>query len=148
MPINTNVAAPISAPLNLTEDTAGISLQVGTPPTLSGQATMSMALTFGYDTGSTPHATPGFFVQPATITEGVSLSASGFNATSTLGAADATVTGGSAAVSAAETLQIKDPVAAAFQLGDQGLQDRHGAIESTIAPRRQAKSSSVQVEAT
>src|SRR5450755_473594 len=35
----------------------------------------------------------------------------------------------------------------AFQLSDQGLQDRHRAIESKFVPRRQAKSSSVQGEA-
>src|SRR5665213_2109899 len=83
-------SAPITAALNLTEDTAGISLQIAAPPTLSGQETVSMALTFGYDTGSTTGATPSFFVQPATITEGVSLAATGFNGAATLGAADAT----------------------------------------------------------
>jgi hypothetical protein len=34
-----------------------------------------------------------------------------------------------------------------FQLIDQGLQDRHAAIESKIVPRRQAKSSPVHGEA-
>ena len=102
---------PITAPLNLTEDSAGINLQIGTPPNLYGQATVSMALTFGYDTGSTTGATPGFFIQPATITESVSLAAPSFNAAATLGAADATVTGGSASVSATATVQLKDPIA-------------------------------------
>ncbi|HEX4366549.1 MAG TPA: LEPR-XLL domain-containing protein, partial [Rhodopila sp.] len=104
-------SAPITAPLDLASGSAGISLQIGTPPTLAGQATVSMALTFGYDTGSATGAKPGFFVQPATITEAVSLGASGFNAKATLGAVDATVTGGSASVAATATVQLKDPVA-------------------------------------
>lgn len=42
---------------------------------------------------------------------------------------------------------VRKAGANAFQLSDQGLQDGHGAIESKIVPRRQAKSSSVQGEA-
>ena len=91
-------SAPISTPLNLAEDSAGVSLQIATPPTLSGQATVSMGLTFGYDTGteSTPGTTPTFFIQPGTITEAVNLAATGFDTAATVGAADATVTAGSA----------------------------------------------------
>jgi hypothetical protein len=37
------------------------------------------------------------------------------------------------------------PGADIFQFSDQGLQDRHEPIESTIAPRRQAKSSWIPV---
>ncbi|HEY4171453.1 MAG TPA: LEPR-XLL domain-containing protein [Rhodopila sp.] len=104
-------SAPITAPLDLASGSAGINLQIGTPPTLSGQAMVSTTLTFGYDTGSVTGAKPGFFIQPATITEGVSLAATGFNTKATLGAADATVTGGSASVAATATVQVKDPVA-------------------------------------
>ena len=39
------------------------------------------------------------------------------------------------------------PAQNVFQLIDQGLQDRHAAIESKIVPRRQAKSSPVHGEA-
>jgi hypothetical protein len=38
---------------------------------------------------------------------------------------------------------VRETGANAFQLSDQGLQDRHPAIESKIVPRRQAKSSAV-----
>ncbi len=67
----------VTPALNLSEDTAGISLQVGTPPALAGQANLSLNLSFGYDTGTenTPNTTPTFFIQPGTITEGVSLTA-------------------------------------------------------------------------
>ena len=101
----------ITAPLNLTEDSAGVNLQIPAPPTLSGQATVSMALSFGYDTGTTTGATPSFFIQPTTMTESVTLATSGFSGAATLGAADATVTGGAASVTATATVQLKDPLA-------------------------------------
>jgi hypothetical protein len=104
---------PISAALNLASDSAGIDLQIAAPPTLSGHATVSMALTFGFDTGTgnTPNTTPTFFIEPTTITESVSLAATGVNGTATLGAADATVTNGAANLSATATVQLKDPLA-------------------------------------
>ena len=49
---NFQTSISISSALNLSEDSAGISLQIGSPPTLSGNATVSTALTFGYDTGT------------------------------------------------------------------------------------------------
>ena len=107
---NFQTSTPISAALNLTEDSAGVSLQIATPPTLSGTATVSMALTFGFDTGTSTGATPGFFIQPASITEGVSLAATGFTTTATLGVADATVTGGAASISATATVLLQDPI--------------------------------------
>jgi hypothetical protein len=45
------------------------------------------------------------------------------------------------AVAARPFAPVRQAGANAFQIGDQGLQGRHGAIESKIAPRRQAKSS-------
>jgi hypothetical protein len=48
LPFNPNVADPITASLGVAADTTEINLQVGQSPTLSGQATVSMALTFGY----------------------------------------------------------------------------------------------------
>ena len=106
-------SAPITAALNLSEDSAGIGLSVAAPPGLSGQATISMALTFGFDTGTenTPNTTPTFFIQPTTITEGVSLAIGGFNGSASLAAANATVTGGAASVSATATLRLSDPIA-------------------------------------
>ncbi|HTW68745.1 MAG TPA: right-handed parallel beta-helix repeat-containing protein, partial [Acetobacteraceae bacterium] len=111
-PINPSAPAPVNAPLNLAEDTAGINLQVAPVPVLSGQATVSLALTFGYaEAGNAAQLPAGFFIEPTTITEGVVLSASGFDTTATLGAANATVTDGSATVNATATVQLKDPVA-------------------------------------
>jgi hypothetical protein len=112
LPVNPNVADPITASLGVAADTTEINLQVGQSPTLSGQATVSMALTFGYaEAGNAASVPVGFFIDPTTITEGVALSASNFNTTATLGAADATVTGGSASVSATATAHIQHPIA-------------------------------------
>ena len=107
---NFQTSTPINPVLNLASDSAGTGLQFSAPPTLSGNATVSMALSFGFDTGTSTGATPGFFIRPATITEGVTLAAPSFNATATLGAADATVTGGAASLNATATVQIKDPI--------------------------------------
>src|SRR5580658_4642488 len=105
-------SAPITTPLNLSEDSAGVGLQIATPPALSGQATVSMALAFGFDTGTenTPNTTPTFFIQPGTITEAVNLTATGFNTQATVGAADATVTAGSASLTATATVKLTDPL--------------------------------------
>lgn len=106
------ISTSISAALNLTEDTAGISLQIGPPPTLSGQATVSLSLTLGFDPGTenTPNTAPTFFIDSGSITAGVTLAASGFAAAVTLGVANATVSGGSAGLSATATVTLKDPV--------------------------------------
>ena len=56
---------------------------------------------------------------------------------------EANVGHGVFAVTAWPFALVRETGANAFQLSDQGLQDRHGAIESKIGPRRQAKSSSV-----
>jgi Ca2+-binding RTX toxin-like protein len=106
-------STPITAALNLAEDAAGTGLQFQSPPTLAGHATVSMPLTFGFDpgTGHTPTTPATFFLQPGTITEGVTLQAPSFNGTVTLGAAGATVTGGTAALTATAPIQIKDPIA-------------------------------------
>ena len=103
---------PITTPLNLSEDSAGASLQIASPPLLSGQTTVSMALTFGFDTGTgnTPNTTPTFFIQPGTIVEGVTLAATGFNTAATVGAADATVTAGSANLTATAMVALTDPL--------------------------------------
>jgi hypothetical protein len=50
------------------------------------------------------------------------------------------------AVAARPFALIRKAGANVFQLGDQGLQDRHATIEPKIAPRRQAKSSPVPGE--
>jgi len=50
------------------------------------------------------------------------------------------------AVTAGPFALVRKTGANASQLSDQGRQDRHGAIESKIAPRRQAKASSAQGE--
>ncbi len=94
----------ISQGLNVSEDTAGINLQVGSGAMLSGQATVDASLTFGFDTN-----TGSFFIKPGTITEAVNLSGSGFATTADLGAVDATVTGGSASLVATATTKLIDP---------------------------------------
>ncbi len=50
------------------------------------------------------------------------------------------------AVAAWPLAPVREAGANAFQFGDKGLQDRHAAIESEIAPRRQAKSSPIPGE--
>ena len=94
----------VTQALNLSEDTAGINLQVGSGPVLTGNATIEASLTFGFDTN-----TGNFFIKPSTITEGISLSNSAFNDTANLGAVDTTVTGGSASITATATTKLVDP---------------------------------------
>ena len=67
---------PITQALNVSEDTAGINLQVGSGPVLTGNATVNATLTFGFDstTGNT-------FFQPSQITQAIALSSSSFNDT-------------------------------------------------------------------
>lgn len=54
---------------------------------------------------------------------------------------DADIGHGVLAVTAWPFALVRETGANAFQLSDQGLHDRHGAIESKIVPRRQVKSS-------
>ena len=90
--------------LDTSEDTAGINLQVGSGPVLSGQATVEAKLTFGFDTNS-----GNFFLKPSTITEAINLSNPGFTGTADLGAVGATVTGGTASLTATATTTLTDP---------------------------------------
>ena len=99
-----STSASISPALNLTEDTAGINLQVGSGPVLTGTATVEASLTFGFDTN-----TGNFFIKPSQITQGVTLSNSSFSGTADLGAADTTFTGGSASLTATATTKLIDP---------------------------------------
>ncbi|MFI4981583.1 MAG: LEPR-XLL domain-containing protein, partial [Nevskiales bacterium] len=95
----------ISQALNLSEDSGGISLHIGSPPTLSGTGAASLSLVFGYDTVNST-----FFVKPMVLTETVHAAASGFSATATLGAADASVINASATLDAIATVTLVDPV--------------------------------------